>query len=131
MALLSIYLVEDSAVIRDSLIGTLEDLAPVLVLGTAPDEDAALEWLGQPGHEVDLVIVDIFLASGSGLGVLRRAAALGLESKLVVLTNYATPDMRRTCLELGADEVFDKSRDIDALILYCVNAAKAKQSPAK
>jgi len=27
--------------------------------------------------------------------------------------------MRRKCLELGADQVFDKSNDIDDLILYC------------
>ena len=38
---------------------------------------------------------------------------------MVVLSNYATPDMRRKCLELGADQVFDKSNEIDALIQYC------------
>ena len=27
--------------------------------------------------------------------------------------------MRRKCLELGADKVFDKSNEIDALIQYC------------
>ncbi len=130
MALLSIYLVEDSVVIRDSLIATLEDLAPVVVLGTASDEETAIEWLGQAEHKVDLVIVDLFLAGGSGLGVLRRVGTLHIDAKLVVLTNYATPDMRRTCLALGADKVFDKSGDIDALILYCVNAAKGKAAVA-
>ena len=130
MALLSTYIVEDSVVIRDSLIATLEELAPVVVLGTALDEETAIKWLGQAGHEVDLVIVDIFLAGGSGLGVLRRVGTLDIDAKLVVLTNYATKDMRRTCLELGADEVFDKSGDIDALILYCVNAAKGKTALA-
>ena len=43
--------------------------------------------------------------------------------KVVVLSNYATPDMRRKCLELGADRVFDKSNEIDALILYCCRLA--------
>ena len=46
-----------------------------------------------------------------------------LAAKLVVLSNYATPDMRRKCLELGADRVFDKSNEIDALILYCCRLA--------
>jgi hypothetical protein len=27
--------------------------------------------------------------------------------------------MRRKCLALGADRVFDKSNEIDALVLYC------------
>jgi DNA-binding NarL/FixJ family response regulator len=37
----------------------------------------------------------------------------------VVLSNFATPDMRSKCLELGADQVFDKSNEIEALIQYC------------
>jgi len=51
--------------------------------------------------------------------VLRHATGLQRDAKLVVLTNYATPDMRQKCLELGADRVFDKSHEIDGLIQYC------------
>jgi DNA-binding NarL/FixJ family response regulator len=116
---LKTYLVEDSPLIRDNLIAMLEELTPVVVLGSAEDEASAVEWLGQTGHRVDLVIVDIFLKSGTGLGVLERVGALRTGAKLVVLSNYATSDIRRRCLDLGADEVFDKSSDIDALIHYC------------
>jgi hypothetical protein len=45
---------------------------------------------------------------------------------LVVLSNYATPDMRRKCLDLGASRVFDKSNEIDALILYCARLAEGE-----
>jgi hypothetical protein len=38
----------------------------------------------------------------------------------VVLSNYATADMRKRCAQLGADVVFDKSNEIDALIEYCI-----------
>ena len=55
--------------------------------------------------------------------MLKAAAKLPAPTKLVVLSNYATPDMRRKCLELGADRVFDKSNEIDALILYCCRLA--------
>jgi DNA-binding NarL/FixJ family response regulator len=113
------YIVEDSQVIRENLIATLEELVPVEVVGTAEDEATAVQWLTQPGNHFDLVIIDIFLKGGSGLGVLRAANALPIRHKLVVLSNYATQDMRRKCLELGADKVFDKSGEIDALILYC------------
>lgn len=116
---LKTYIVEDSQLIRENLIATLEELGPVEVVGTAEDEATAVEWLSEPGNRFDLVIVDIFLKGGSGLGVLRAAHALRRQHKLVVLTNYATPDMRRRCLALGADRVFDKSHEIDALILYC------------
>jgi DNA-binding NarL/FixJ family response regulator len=120
---LNTYIVEDSPVIRENLIATLEELVPVRVVGTAEDEATALRWLAQPGQLVDLVIVDIYLKGGSGLGVLRAAQQLHPRYRLVVLSNFATPDMRRKCLALGADRVFDKSTEIDALVLYCERLA--------
>ena len=119
MPALPTYIVEDSPVIRESLIATLEELAPVHVVGWAADEAGAVRWLTQPGNAAALLIVDIFLAGGSGLGVLRAVGRLTRRPRMVVLSNYATPDMRRTCLALGADQVFDKSTDIDALIDWC------------
>lgn len=123
MQLLKIYLVEDSPVIRDNLIATLEELVPVQVVGTAEDEAKALRWLHQSGEPVDLVIVDIFLKGGSGLGVLEAAPALPRRPHMVVLSNYARPEMRRACLALGAERVFDKSNEIDALVQYCAQLA--------
>ena len=116
---LKAYIVEDSPLIRDSLIAMLEELVSVKVVGTAEDEAGAVQWILQSKQPVDLMIIDVFLKSGSGLGVLRAASALPPSVKRVVLSNYATVDMRRKCLALGADRVFDKSHDIDALIAYC------------
>jgi DNA-binding NarL/FixJ family response regulator len=121
MTSLTAFIVEDSPVIRENLVAALEEMAPIQVIGTAEDEASALRWLGE--NVCDLAIVDIFLKSGSGLGVLKTASLSDRPIKLVVLSNYATPDMRRKCLELGADRVFDKSNEIDALILYCCRLA--------
>ena len=75
--------------------------------------------------------MDIFLKTGSGLGVLRAAQKLSGHHTVVVLSNYATSDIRRKCLELGADRVFDKSNEIDALISYCDALARGDAvSPA-
>jgi DNA-binding NarL/FixJ family response regulator len=123
---LKAFIVEDSAVIRENLIAALEELAPIQVVGTAVDEPGAVSWLANAGQQCDLVIIDIFLKAGSGLGVLRAASALKRPLSLVVLSNYATPDMRRKCLELGASRVFDKSNEIDSLILYCARLAEGE-----
>ena len=117
------FIVEDSAVIRENLVAALEEMAPIEVVGTAEDESSAVHWLSRIANACDIVVVDIFLKSGSGLGVLKSVGAVRKGLKLVVLSNYATPDMRRKCLELGADRVFDKSNEIDALILYCCRVA--------
>ena len=114
------YIVEDNPTIRENLIGTLEELASVRAVGWAEGERDARDWLAAHAGEWDLVIVDLFLRQGSGIGVLEACRSLKDGHQVVVLSNYATADMRRRCLELGADAVFDKSNDIDALVEYCL-----------
>ena len=60
------------------------------------------------------------MKQGSGLGVLQACRERNPGQKVVVLTNYATPDIRVRCQQLGVDAVFDKSNDIDALIEFCL-----------
>ena len=116
---LKTFIVEDSPLILRKLVATLEELSPVQVVGSAADEASAVAWLQGSGSDCDLCIIDIFLKSGNGLGVLRAAQSLGLRGKRVVLTNYASPDMREACRALGADRVFDKSSELDELLNYC------------
>jgi DNA-binding NarL/FixJ family response regulator len=123
MALMKIYLVEDSALIRENLIATLEELLPVQVVGWAADEATALRWLDTPGNDAALVIVDLFLQAGSGLGVLKAVGRGAPTRQWVMLSNYAHPAVRGRCLELGAARVFDKSSDIEALVSYCATLA--------
>lgn len=124
------FIVEDSPVIRENLVATLEELVPLKVLGFADSERAAVAWLDEPGHDCDLVIVDLFLRQGSGLHVLEHLGRSGKATDRVVLTNYATPDVRRQCMGLGASRVFDKSGEIDALIEHCLVLAEQHMPPA-
>lgn len=114
---LRIFLVEDNAIIRENLTATLEELAPARVVGFATTQTSAVEWLQSNRGAWDLAIVDVFLTRGSGLGVLE--ATQHHQGSRVVVSNYATPAMRRRCTELGADQVFDKSNGIDDLLTYC------------
>ena len=123
MPKLKTYIVEDSPVIRENLIATLEELGPIEVVGTAEDETSAVQWMSQNAQSFDLAIVDIFLKQGSGIGVLRAVGAMPGHHAMVVLSNYATSEMRRKCLGLGAARVFDKSNEIDDLLDYCCRLA--------
>ncbi|MES2887234.1 MAG: response regulator [Pseudomonadota bacterium] len=114
------FIVEDSPVIRDNLIAALEEMVPLKVVGFAENEIDAVRWLSDKNNACDLAIIDIFLRAGSGLGVLRSLKAYNVGIERVVLTNYASVDIRRQCLQLGASRVFDKSNEIDALIGYCL-----------
>jgi len=116
---LKTYIVEDNPTIRENLIGTLQELAGVEPVGFAETEQQGATWLSANNGRWNLAIVDLFLKQGSGLGVLQACQRRDPEQKVVVLTNYATPDIRARCHELGVDAVFDKSTDIEALIDFC------------
>lgn len=117
------FIVEDNPTIRNNLVATLVELADVQVVGQADAEDEGRASLAHLGSGWDLVIVDLFLRQGSGLGVIAALRMRQPHQKLVVLSNYATPDIRRKCLQGGADAVFDKSNEIDALIEFCMRLA--------
>jgi DNA-binding NarL/FixJ family response regulator len=131
MGSLKAFIVEDSAVIRDNLVAALEEIVPLTVVGTAEDEAGALQWLADPQHACDIAIVDIFLRRGTGLNVLRALQHNGHRTERVVLTNYATDEIRRHALALGASRVFDKSGEIDALVEHCMALADTHNGSAQ
>jgi DNA-binding NarL/FixJ family response regulator len=121
---LKTFIVEDNATIRENLIGTLEELTCVQAVGTAETELEGREWLTQHKDEWDLAIVDLFLRQGTGLGVLDACKNRKPAQKVIVLSNYATADIRQRCAQLGVDAVFDKSNEIDDLVTYCLDQCR-------
>ncbi len=118
MALIT-FLVEDNPTIRDNLIPAMEDLVNASIVGYAETESEAAQWLKAHAGEWHLAVVDLFLKEGSGLGVLASCRERSAGQRVVVLTNYATADIRERCMKLGANAVFDKSNELDAFLEYC------------
>lgn len=116
---LQAFVIEDNATIRENLIGTLEELTCVRVMGTSASEDEALTWLADHGDAWDLVIVDLFLKQGSGIHLAQRIQRTRPTQKIVVFSNYINAGVRKRCAQLGVDAVFDKSTEIDSLVDYC------------
>lgn len=113
------FLVEDNEIIRANLIASLEELADITVVGEAQGQTEAVLWLGSHGDQWHIAVVDLFLKEGNGLGVVEACQDRSSEQKLVVLSNYATDAMRKRCLSLGADAVFDKSNELDGFFEFC------------
>lgn len=119
-----IYLVEDNATIRENLLDALDELIGITPVGFAECEQPARAWLTAHADTWDLTIVDLFLKQGNGFGVVATCRQRRPEQKVVVLSNYVTPDVRQRCEELGADAVFDKSTGIDDLLAFCRQLSK-------
>ncbi|WP_198084454.1 response regulator [Variovorax sp. E3] len=122
------YIVEDNPTIRENLVGTLREVARVDPIGQAESEAEGTRWLTRNLSQWDLAIVDLFLKDGTGFRVLEACRERDPMQKVVVLSNYATPEMRRKCALLGADAVFDKATEVDDLIDFCVRQRQAKFS---
>lgn len=124
--MLKVFLIEDSALLQELLGSMLSELEGVEYCGCADGEAQALQRLAEA--PVDLVIIDIQLKQGSGIGVLGALQAGDQYGKpyKVVLTNYAHATMRQRCERFGMDAFFDKSLDLDQLIDYVIDAAQQK-----
>ena len=128
MSLIS-YLAEDNEAIARNLIETLQEICEVKVVAVGATQTEASQWLALHDTEWDLAIVDLFLKEGSGLGVLAGCRNRRFSQKVVVLTNYATAEIRKRATELGANAVFDKSSELDALFAYCAEQTAQRLMP--
>ena len=112
---LRVYLVEDSAHVRDLLLDFLHIPGEVEIVGYADNETESIaDMMASP---VDAVIVDLKLREGSGMAVIEkiRKANLVPPPKIIVFTNHPFPEIKRRAMQLGADYFFDKSADYDSV----------------
>ncbi|WP_426146881.1 response regulator [Polaromonas sp. DSR2-3-2] len=123
MQTLMTYLVEDNPTVRSNLIETLGEIAQLEITAHSATQNEASQWLVR--HlDWHLAIVDLFLRQGSGLGVLAACQDRAPFQKVVILTNYATPEIRKRSAALGADAVFDKSTELDGLLNFCIEQTR-------
>lgn len=108
-----VFVAEGSAAIRERLRGMLERIPGVALVGEVDNEAEAARDIC--ALHPDVVILDFSLASGNGLGLLRRIRMQRLPIWLIVLTNEVYPPYRKKCMDAGADYFLDKSRDTEML----------------
>lgn len=113
------YLVEDNPIVLTSLMEALSELVHLDITAYSASQSEASHWLQKHNGEWHLAIVDLFLKQGTGLGVLAACRDRAPHQKVVILTNYATPEIRARSVALGADAVFDKSTELDRLMHFC------------
>lgn len=118
---LKFFLVEDNAIIRENLAETLHEMVGAEIVGIADAQAEATHWLCDSSHDWDVAVVDIFLKRGNGIQVIKSLQGHKREQHVIVLSNYTSPEIRKECLRLGADAVFDKSTELDELIEFCTN----------
>ena len=104
-----VFLVEDSRAIRERLIELLGGIENVSIVGEAGTQQDAVSGIYRT--RPDLVVLDIQLPEGSGIDVLREIHSQVPAIKFVVLTNHASSQYRKICMNAGASHFLDKSSE--------------------
>lgn len=115
VAPLTVFIADDSEPVAEMLTELLHDPGRIEVVGVGGTEQAAIDSIR--AMRPDVVVLDLQLGQGSGTNVIRavRASSDLAGVKLVVTSNHTSPQLRAGCLQLGADDYFDKVKELGAL----------------
>ena len=112
---LRVYIADDSPPVAEMLTELIAIPGRIEVLGVGETEDAATQAIRS--LKPDVVVLDLQLREGSGTNVIKavRADRELAAVRIVVTSNHTSPQMRAGCLQLGADDYFDKVKDLGLL----------------
>lgn len=119
---LTVLLADDSEVVRQRLRSVITGITDVTVVAEAADADQAVARIRE--HAPDVVVLDMFMPGGGGTRVLQDLQGADSRPILLVFTNFAYPEYRDACLQLGADHFLDKSADLERLLSIIAQLAR-------
>lgn len=83
------------------------------IVGQASGVEEAVAWI--PLARPHVVLLDLAMQDGNGLEVLGELQSLSPTPAVVVVTNNPSPMARKRCLDAGARDFLDKSREFNKL----------------
>ncbi len=112
---MKVFLVEDDERIRELLTSLVQRETGLAVAGWEDNAPQAIETI--LGTHPDVVLLDLMLKDSSGIDVLKAVRDAMPSMAIFVVSNLVTPGVRASCMSKGADVVFDKSLELDALAM--------------
>lgn len=97
--------------VRERIRNLIEESGPARIVGEAATVVGALVCLR--ALQPDVVVLDLNLPDGDGCTVLAEIKRTRPECVVIVLTNFAIPESRDYCRQLGADHFFNKSSEFE------------------
>jgi DNA-binding NarL/FixJ family response regulator len=113
VSVVTMIVVEDSALARDRLRELIATFASLHVVGEFDNAAAAITALRR--QPVDIVLLDIKLRGSSGLDVLRHIKGTRPATRVIIFTNHSEDEYRDLAMILGADYFFSKTHDTGRL----------------
>ena len=95
-----VFLVDDHPLVREGLAARISAQPDMEVCGEAADIESALELIVT--KRPSLVIVDIALRNGNGIDLIKRVAAAGVNTRMLVVSAYDESFFAERALRAGA-----------------------------
>ncbi|SRR5258708_804127 len=111
---MKVLIVDDSAIIRVRLAELLTEIDGVEIVAQAENAIKALGLM--QALKPDVAIVDVRMPKRSGMELLEDVKGTHKPPKIIMLTNFPTPENRDKCFSRGADFFFDKSSEIEEVL---------------
>ena len=111
---MKVLIVDDSAIIRIRLADLLTEIDGVEIVAQAENAIKALDLM--QALKPDVAIVDLRMPKRSGMELLEDVKKTRQPPKIIMLTNFPTPENREKCFSRGADFFFDKSSEIEEVM---------------
>lgn len=96
---IAVVLADDHVVVRNALRMLLEEEADITVVAEAGDASSAIRYV--KGHRPDVLILDIHMPGGSGLGAIPTIRTQSPDTQIVMLTMQAETAAAREALQAG------------------------------
>ena len=109
----TILLADDHALVRAGIRVLLESLAGVVVVGETGDGLEAIELVRR--NPPDVLLLDVTLPGLNGLEVAARVRALGLPTRVLMISMHASPEYAARAFAAGASGYLNKDSAFDEL----------------
>lgn len=123
-----VLVVDDHDLLREGVVGTLNAVEGIIVVGEANTGEAAVREVGR--LQPDVVVMDIVMPGGGGLPAIEKIAADHPSSKVLALTSFTDGSLVRDAIEAGATSFLFKTVDVDAFAAAVRATAEGRSSLA-
>ena len=124
-----VFLVEDSAPLRERLVEMIEAGGEHHVVGEAATYEDAVE--GIVATQPDVGIFDISLQHGNGIDALAEVKRRLPGLVGIVMSNYATAQHAKASADAGAQYFLDKSADFERIVEILSSIGSEAQGKGK
>ncbi len=110
---MKVFVVEDSAAVRERLVEMIRDVKDIEVVGEATTYDTAVAGIINTRPDVAVLDIKLANATGSGIDALIEVRKTLPGIRAIILSNYSTPQHLKASADAGAEYFLDKSIDFE------------------